>query len=400
MFMKNENLDKRISVYLISVLLLIFSIAFFLTPKAEFSESENRTLAKWPELSLKNISSGRYTDGVKNYLSDHFPMRDELLKLINSTERVSGRKEISGVYLCEDRLINAYEEPVNVEKDITQFTKLADNVESARVSLMIVPTATSIYWEMLPDGSPEKEAEILLRRDSVWTTAKVKTVENDTIIKILNAMPEKVNNIYPLPELANEALKTDKELYYRTDHHWTTYGAYIGYTDICVGLDLEPTPLEEFDQTVVTTDFYGSIYSKINDDYVKPDEIVSYTYPSWDLKVEYADSGLITDTPYDPQYLDKRDKYSYFLSNQHGLITITNEAIPEEAGAMALVKDSYANCLVPFLLNHYRTLYIFDTRYHKGGVSKFINSHEDIKEVLILYNTGTLDKDTGIGGIY
>ena len=67
---------------------------------------------------------------------------------------------------------------------------------------------------------------------------------------------------------------------------------------------------------------------------------------------------------------------------------------------MALVKDSYANCLVPFLLNHYHTLYIFDTRYHKGGVSKFVNSHEDVKEVLILYNMGTLDKDSGIGGVY
>ena len=63
--MKKENISKRISVYLIAALLIIFSIAFFLTPKAEFSESENRTLAKWPELSFQNITSGRYTEGVK-----------------------------------------------------------------------------------------------------------------------------------------------------------------------------------------------------------------------------------------------------------------------------------------------------------------------------------------------
>ena len=399
--MKNENLNKRITVYLIAALLVIFSIAFFVTPKEEFSESENRTLAKWPELSIQNITSGRYTEGVKDYLSDHFPMRDELLKLINSTERVSGRKEISGVYLCDDRLINSYEKPVNVEKDIEQFSKLANNVESARVSLMLVPTATSVHWEMLPAGSPDREAGATIlttEPEDVYRGAVEIASELDTIDRIRLSMPDNVICI-PVYTALRSAAETG-EVYYRTDHHWTTYGAYTGYKTICYYLKLEPTPLEEFEKTVVTADFYGSIYSKINDDYVNPDEIVSYSLPSWDLKVEYADSGLVTDTPYDPQYLDKRDKYSYFLSNQHGLITITNDAVPEEAGAMALVKDSYANCLVPFLLDHYHTLYIFDTRYHKGGVSKFINSHEDIKDVLILYNTGTLDKDTGIGGIY
>ncbi|MBP5608499.1 MAG: hypothetical protein J6X66_09580 [Lachnospiraceae bacterium] len=398
--MKKENISKRISVYLIAGLLAVFGIAFFLTPKTEFSESENRSLAKWPEFSIANLTSGRYTEGVKDYLSDHFPKRDELLKLINSTERMSGRREINGVYLCEDRLINSYEEPKNVEKDINQFGKLADNVENTRVSLMLVPTATSIYWDMLPEGSPDYEAADLQRRDTVIKETKPATTELDTMIRISSAMPDKVNHIQADAELLNAAYNGNENLYYRTDHHWTTYGAYTGYTAICKSLGLDATPIEEFDQTVVTTDFYGSIYSKLNDDYVKPDEIVSYSYPGWDLRVEYADSGLVTDTPYDPEYLNKRDKYSYFLSNQHGFITITNEAVAEDAGAMALVKDSYANCLVPFLLNHYRTLYIFDTRYHKGGVSKFVNSHEDVKEVLILYNMGTLDKDSGIGGIY
>ena len=398
--MKKENISKRICVYLTAALLAVFSMAFFLTPGKDFSESENRSLAKWPEFSITGLTSSRYTEGIKDYLSDHFPKRDELLKLINSTERISGRREINGVYLCEDRLINSYEEPVNVEKDIEQFSKLTDNVENARVSIMLMPTATSMYSDKLPAGSPHARLELWKARDGVKTGAMPAADEQETITDILNAMPEKANRIYPVTQLLEAAASDEAELYYRTDHHWTTYGAYIGYTAICKSLGLEATPLEEFEKTVVSTDFYGSIYSKINDDHFMPDEIVSYSHPSWDLKVEYADSGLVTDTPYDPEYLDKRDKYSYFLSNQHGFITITNEAVAKDAGAMALVKDSYANCLVPFLLNHYRTLYIFDTRYHKGGVSKFVNSHEDIKEVLILYNTGTLDKDTGIGGIY
>ena len=111
------------------------------------------------------------------------------------------------------------------------------------------------------------------------------------------------------------------------------------------------------------------------------------------IKKETADSL------YNFEYLDKKDKYSMFLNNIHPFIEITNETADSDK-ELAVVKDSYANCLVPFLVNHYRKVYVFDTRYYKGGPSKFINENRQITDVLLLYNMNTLDNDTGIGGIY
>ena len=88
-----------------------------------------------------------------------------------------------------------------------------------------------------------------------------------------------------------------------------------------------------------------------------------------------------------------------FLNNIHPFIEITNETADSDK-ELAVIKDSYANCMVPFLVNHYRKVYVFDTRYYKGGPSGFINENGQITDVLLLYNMNTLDGDLGIGGIY
>ena len=132
---------------LVCAMILCFGIAFFVTPKKEFSESENRTLAKAPEFTFENVKSGRFMDGIGTYAADHFPMRDRFLSIMTETERLSGRKEINGVYLAQDgSLIEVYDAPVNTQKQIAQFTKLAENVENADCYLMLVPTAVKIIF--------------------------------------------------------------------------------------------------------------------------------------------------------------------------------------------------------------------------------------------------------------
>ena len=399
--MENEKITvtKRVTVYLIAALILIFTVGFFLSEKKDFSESENRKLASWPAFSFTSLRDGSFTAGVKDYACDHFAQRDTFLGIVSSAERVSGRKEIDGVYLASDgSLINAYAEPKNVDKDIEQWTKLADKVENAHVSLMLVPTAVSIYKDKLPEGAPDREAQEMYGRKTILPQGAYPAgVQQQVIDRVYGELQGKLDCIN-VSEALQEAAGGTTPLFYRTDHHWTTDGAYIGYLAFCASEGLTPVPLSEYGSETVTEDFQGTIYSKLNDPYFGSDSIVLYRHPSWDLTVDYKDK--VSDSPYDLSYLEKRDKYSLFLSNQNSFITITNAAVPEEQGAIALVKDSYANSLVPFLLNHYHTLYIFDTRYYKGGPSKFINEHPEIKEVLVLYNLGTLDQDTGIGGIY
>ena len=113
----------------------------------------------------------------------------------------------------------------------------------------------------------------------------------------------------------------------------------------------------------------------------------------------YDGTGEVTDSLYNFDYLTEKDKYSLFLNNIHPLIEIENKAASSQ-NALMLVKDSYANSIVPFLAHHYRKIYVFDTRYYRDGPSSFLSDHQDITDVLLLYNMNTLDGDTGIRGIY
>ena len=406
--MKDENnkigILDRIPVYLVCGFILCFVIAIFLTEKKEFSENENRKLAQMPELTFENIKSGQFTSGVETFVADQFPLRDTFLSLMTEVERISLRKEIVGVFLAKDgSLIEDYNYPRHTDKQIQQFTKLSENVDNARCMLMMVPTAYSVYSDLLPDNAvaDDLQQQIL---DEIYASVPEKLQKIDASSrlkeeakKIIGATSsESMDSLTPAGAQA-DATGMDR-LFYRTDHHWTTYGAYVGYQAFCDAAGLTAVPLSEYKGEVVSDSFKGTIYSKLNDPYFGSDSIVSYSHPDWKLSVEYDDSGEVTDTPYNPEYLTKKDQYSYFLNNIHPLITITNNAV--EGGAIAIVKDSYANSMVPFLLQHYHTVYIFDTRYYKGGPSKFINEHPDITDVLILYNMNTIDNDTGIGGIF
>ncbi|MBR1470494.1 MAG: hypothetical protein IJ600_02480 [Lachnospiraceae bacterium] len=409
------TMTERVSAYLIALMILCFSIAFFLTKKQDFSESENRTLAKLPQITWEKIRNGSVTEALGTYAADHFPMRNEFLSIITEAERLSGRKEINGVYLAQDgSLIEVYDAPQNTDKQIAQFSKLAENTEHAHCSLMLVPTAVSVYRDALPQYAPDADA--LLRSDRQTLVAEqgaARPTQLQTIQQIYAAMPEKMQTIDVYGALRadvqwtaeamggaedGQGVPPSRRLFYRTDHHWTVYGAYIGYQAWCEARGITPLPLTDYVTETVSEDFRGTIYSKLNDPYFGADTIISCRHPDWRLQVLYPDTGEVTDSPYNPEYLTQKDQYSYFLNNIHPMVIITNDAV--ESGAVAVVKDSYANCFVPFLLNHYHTVYVFDTRYYKGGPSKFINEHPEITEVLVLYNMNTIDSDTGIGGIY
>ena len=149
----------------------------------------------------------------------------------------------------------------------------------------------------------------------------------------------------------------------------------------------------------MTEEFKGTIYSKVNDYGHKGDSIVIYENPSQRLAVHYTDTGEVSDSLYAEEYLEKKDKYSFFLNNIHPLTEITNETVNTRE-SLVLIKDSYANCMVPFLANHYKTIYVVDPRYYREAVSELIKREETVGDVLLLYNMNTIDMDLGIGGIY
>lgn len=377
--MITENKIKKVITILLCVGILSLSIWLLLSPKKDFSENENRYLTKFPVLSAKNMLDGTYTESLSDWLADHFPQRDFFVGLKSQTEILSGKKEINHIYIAkEDYLIEQYAQPQNTQRIIDTLTRFYEKVSQAEVNinLMLVPTAVTIHKDLLPQNAPASNQ--LETAQSIYTATGIPKID------------------------CTEFLFTgisEGQLYYRTDHHWTTLGAYYGYLAFCAAKNLQPVSLTSLQKQTVTEDFAGTLYSKVNDYNHKKDSITVYTNPEDHLTVTYTDTGEMSDSLYNFDYLTEKDKYSLFLNNIHSLIEIENQTSSSE-DVLMLIKDSYANSIVPFLAHHYRKIYVFDTRYYKDGPSSFLSEHKEINDILLLYNMNTLDTDSGIRGIY
>ncbi len=377
--MVTEDNVKKIIAILSCIIILGLSAWFIVSPKQGFSENENRYLAKTPVFSLESVISGKYMESVSEWLSDHFPARDFFMGLKSAAETGTGRRMINGIYIADDDyLIESYTPPVNTKRisdTLHRFYEKA-STSQADIRLMLVPTAVTILQDKLPAYAP-----------AGGQTATIREICEKSAVPAIDCTAQLYSGA------------SGGQLYYRTDHHWTTYGAYQGYLAYCKAKGLVPVPLESFEAQKVTEEFAGTLYSKVNDYTHKKDTITVYTNPEDKLTVNYTDTGEVTDSLYNMSYLDEKDKYSLFLNNIHTLVEIENENAPSDA-ALMLIKDSYANSMVPFLAHHYRKIYVFDTRYYKDGPSGFLSAHSEITDVLLLYNMNTIDTDTGIRGIY
>ena len=404
-----------LTVSLITAFILCFSVWCLVAPKQTFSENENRALASWPVYSFDTLKDGSYMSGIQTYLPDHFPLRDPFMTLKTKYEMLTGREEINDIYLAKDGYyIEAYKTPKQQKKIITQFQKLQDAITTGakeNVRVMLVPTAISTYNAKLPSCAPDRGVlrqvdtmnEIYaalpnMQKDDAWSALQTAAAQEETDRTRASG---DADGAQPVAEAgdADHDTSTADGLYYHTDHHWTTHGAYVGYQAYCSAAGLSPIPEADFQKTCVTTDFHGTIFSKLHDSTVPGDAITLYENPANQLTVSYPDTGEVTDTLYNRDYLAQKDKYSMFLNNLHPLVEITNASADSDR-QLVLIKDSYANSMVPFLVHHYQKIYVFDTRYYRFGPSSFINEHPEVTDVLLLYNMNTIDTDLGVGGIF
>lgn len=377
--MIQNNKLRTLTAGLLAGGVLVLSVTFLLSPKQDFSENENRYLAKFPAFVWEDVKSGQYMEDLSSWFSDHFPFRNFFMGFKADTEIALGKKEINNVYIAENHyLIENYETPVNTERIADTLHKFYEKIDTEKIdtNLMLVPTAIYVHADKLPANAP-----VMSQMDTAHTIYEKSGI--------------------PAIDCSDSLLQAadTEQLYYYTDHHWTTEGAYQGYLAYCEAKELTPVSLDDMQSETVTNEFYGTIYSKVNDYSHKADSITIYTNPVDSLSVNYTDTEEISDSLYNLDYVNQKDKYSLFLNNLHTLIEITNETA-ESDRELVLIKDSYANSMVPFLAHHYQKIYVFDTRYYKQGPSSFIEEHPGVTDVLLLYNMNTLDSDSGIRGIY
>lgn len=353
--------DKIIFVIL-SILIVTLLNMFIFNKKVYYSENEFRYLTKFNEITIESILNRKTMENIEEYLSDHFQFRVEFIKLKNKVELLIGKNKINGVYITDKYLIEEYNGFNKKDKFIDVINNLSESNKDVKFSLMLVPTSISVNNKYLNKYSKTEEQ----LNDIKYIYDKTNT-----------------NNI----NLYESLINSKREVFYYTDHHWTTYGALIAYQEFT-------NNKEDIELKKASDSFQGTIYSKVLISDIK-DEIYIYE-PEYKLEVTYdlGTNKIKKDTLYNMSYLKEKDKYSLFLDNNNPLITIDNKDLKDKNNIL-VIKDSYANSFIPFLTRNYKTIHVIDPRYYLGSITEYINKN-NIEEVLILYNINTLNDDTGI----
>lgn len=367
------------STYLIGLLLLLYiggvALATMLTPEKTFSETENRVLEGRPNFSLRVLLSGQFSADYERYTSDQVAFRNLWVGMKTDVDRVLGKRESQGVFLGKDGyLMEQYLSPsaTQLAERGQAMVALDQATPDLHKVLMLVPTAAAIFPDKLPAHAPVG--------DQLADVEQLKTLLPDGI-----QFADAYAALYP---------KRSQSIYYKTDHHWTTKGAYYAYRELAGHLGIVPQEEDFFRIHLATEEFYGSLYSKSGYRHLSPDSIGLYLPREQEsIKVSYAEERRVTDSLYAENRLDEKDKYAVFLDGNHALIRIVTGGPPEKK--LLVVKDSYANSLIPFLTQHYGEIDVVDLRYFTDSLLDLIRER-GFQDMLILYNIKTFFEDPSI----
>lgn len=215
--------------------------------------------------------------------------------------------------------------------------------------------------------------------------------QKDAILYMYSKMSSKVNKTYVYDILREHR---HEYLYFRTDHHWTALGAYYTYTALAKQMGLVPNKLDSFEK-MEFSNFKGSFCTVTGSAALNnnPDTLIAYK-PMATNRIKYTDRNgnvvdynVITDvTNWQPV-----NRYSAFIGGDNPYTEINNPLL-NDGSACLVVKESYGNAFVPFLVDHFENVYVIDYRYYKGTVSELVEQ-KGIQTVIMINNVAATSTD-------
>lgn len=362
------------------ILLFLVMIINVIVPDREESELENRAFEQRPRFNLTTILSGDFMEQWEKYLSDQFAGRDTWRSLKVSLDRLGGARKENDIYIGKDgQLMEDIEVPDDgrLEANLTAIRDFAETYEDIPVTMMLVPDAACILNDSLPAFARVEDQR------QMFSMAERK-------------LGDTVNWVDTVSILNNH--KSEK-LYYKTDHHWTTQGAFYVFQDAAETLGIEGDVSDDFVSYTVTDSFNGVLAasSGVGLDEMEQIDIYAPTGGDDDVVVNYVDEGRKTTSLYDSSKLETRDKYGVFLGGNTSVVDIRTVSTSQKR--LLVVKDSFADCFIPFLAPYYREIVVVDPRYYSGTMQDIMDSYR-ITDALILYSGNTFFADNNISGVF
>lgn len=365
---------------------LLLSLLFFILPDRDFSDTENRALAQAPQLDAERFFSGAFAEDINGYFADQFPARDAFVGAKALFELALGKGENNGVIVGSDgslsvRLFDAYKSRLSRTADTDYYFSSNVTLQISAVNSLGDSLDIPLVTVIPPRRIDAAEGSMLYRSPS-----------GEALFSQLSDGFSESAGYVPLLTEMSERFASGEYVYCRTDHHWTTLGAYYAYCDIMSALGKEASVIAREDFSVESTEnFLGTTDARAGYPFSDPDTLELWTLPDEDEYTVIAD-GTDIGGFYNRDYLAQRDKYSAFLDGTHGIVTITKNGCERET--LLVAKDSFANCLIPFLAREYDIVAVnlSSGNTDLSSLAKEYGCHA----VLIIYNaenvvtTGTL----------
>ncbi|MCI5870301.1 MAG: DHHW family protein [Dorea sp.] len=372
---------KKTMAMLFLVMLGVICLVNLFSKDKEYSEKENRMLQQKPEISLYGIESGRWMKEYESYRSDQFVGRNFWVSLKTKVDLLAGKRESNGVFKGKDSyLLEDIKEPdqEQLSQNLEAIKEFESGYQNVPFYVMLVPNAANVLSDKLPQFAVVEDQ---------------KQIFDD----IQNELDEYIHWVD-----VSQILKKHKSevIYYHTDHHWTTLGAYYAFQELAASMELDISKISTMKPYAVTNDFNGTLSatSGYETGYEEPIYIYAseQTEDMPEVVVNYVNEKKKTATLYDTSKLEEKDKYAVFLGGNYPLIDIRTTA--DTTDRLLLIKDSYANCMIPFLTPYFREIVVVDPRYYYGDIKELMEEN-DFTSVLFLYNGNTFVEDNSISGV-
>ena len=373
----NRKTAKIFGFIFPAILIVVMFFNIFL-PDKKFSAEENRLLQTMPKLSISSIFSGRFETKAESYAADQFMLRNMFIKIKSSFDISLGSTESNNVFMCKDNYLMeniSKADAKKMENNYNSLAKLKQLYPNINMDFMLVPNAANIMSDKLP----------------LFAVTDDQNKQMDDFFKKIQSI-----GINPVDVRATfKKNKEEIELYYHTDHHWTTDGAYLAYQDFAKKNKLNSNI--KYDALAVKNDFRGTLASKSGftnglNDMIKiylPKEGQNYK----NSVIFYSDTKEKTTEFYKLNNLKKKDTYTVFGGSNHPIYSIKMPVSSQRK--LLLIKDSYANSFIPFLSQDYREIIVIDPRYFFDDISEIIKAN-GITDILFLYNANTFFNDNSL----
>lgn len=375
---RKSRIEKIIGLLFI-LILFVFMVINIVVPDREMSEKENRMLAERPSLTMGTVMNGDFMEQWENYQSDQFAGRDFWRGVKVFLDRLGGARMENGVYIGKGgQLLEEIEVPDDgqSEANLSAIADFAEKYPDIQTSVMLVPDAACILSDSLPAFAGVEDQRQLLGVAE-------------------QRLGDSVNWIDAVSVLNNHV--SDK-LYYKTDHHWTTLAAFYVFRESAASLGIDGEVGDNFASYTISNDFNGVLAAKSGVGLSEKETIDIYapTQGDDDVVVSYVDEGRKTTSLYDSSKLETRDQYGVFLGGNSSVIDI--KTVSPEKKRLLVIKDSFANCFIPFLAPYYREIVVVDPRYYSGTIGDIMDVYR-ITDALVLYSGNTFFTDNHLSGV-